>query len=472
MNIPKDGFLPPHNAELEEAVLGAMILEPGSASRVSWILDERSFYKLENQLVFKSWERIKAKGMIPDLLLLSQDLRERNELDQAGGAYYLATLTSRVASSANIEYHARILSQFRASRELIRVGNELQSKGFSSGDQGIEALGWAQEELRNVSAGVFKKSASRFAEAWERAQEELNQPKSQRRGVNTGLRDLDQKCGILEPGTLTILGARPGMGKTALGLEIALRQSKQGKRIAFFSLEMPENQLLQRMISNQLRIPFRRIREQEFAMEEALQLFDQKPQDLPIFIDDTAAISPIELGAKIAQLKSLGPLDLVIVDYLQIMRGSGSKYASREAEVSSISRELKALSKQESVPIMALAQLSRETEKRTNPKPRLSDLRESGGIEQDADNIWFIYRPEYYLESRDPYETIELGSSGIHVPARGHVTILGAKYRQGSPFQAYLRSDLGTMRFFDGPPGYGERQLEYNSHVYPEIFNH
>jgi replicative DNA helicase len=204
--------------------------------------------------------------------------------------------------------------------------------------------------------------------------------------------------------------------------------------------------------------------------QEADQLLDTEPQDLPIYIDDTAQITPMELGGKIAAIKAKHGCTLVLVDYIQIMRGNEGRYPNREAEVSSISRDLKAIAKREGVHIIALAQLSRETEKRSNPQPKLSDLRESGAIEQDADNIWFIYRPEYYTETPSIDDTVEVGKTGVHVPLKGHTTIICEKFRNGPTFRAYLRSDLAKMRFFSGPEGYGHRVLTFDHNHYPELF--
>ena len=457
--------LPPHEPELEAGVLGALILEPHRLNSVSFLLDEGSFYVEKHALIWRALKALQKARVSPDLLTLLAELKRQGTAEKVGGAFGLAEITNKVASAVNIETYVRILSQYRTSRELIKVGHKLQAKGFESGENGLEALGWAQAQLRDLSSGVFKRSARPLSQAWERTIQELSAPGDTGR-VITGLRDLDRKAGALEPGTMTIIGARPGMGKTILGLEIALANAKIGNRVAFFSLEMPENQLTQRILSRELEIPLSRLRARDLSSDEWLRL--QRGSDpLPLFIDDTAAITPLELQSKVAQI---GNVDVVIVDYLQIMRGNKSNYKNREAEVSSISRELKAISKHENCHVIALAQLSRETEKRTDPKPRLSDLRESGAIEQDADNIWFIYRPEYYRSDASSSETIEVGHTGIHVPLKGHVTILGEKYRQGSPFQAYLRCDLSVMRFSSGPDGYGSQSLVFDANNYPEMF--
>lgn len=459
-----EGRMPPHDRDLEEAVLGSVILESHRLNAVSYLIQEDTFYFEEHRVLWKAIQSIRVKRTALDLLTLLSELRQMGKVEQIGGPRYLAQLTNKVTSAANLEMYVRILAQYRTSRELIRLGFDLQRKGFQEGEDGLEVLSWAQQQLKDLGAGVFKRGAREISDIWAKAVENLDQPANTGR-VITGLRDLDQKAGKLEPGTLTVLAARPGMGKTVLGLEIALANAKLGYKVAFFSLEMTEEQLVQRIQARESQIPLSRIRNRKLSAQE-LERLKYGPGPIPLFIDDTPAIKPLELQSKVAQI---GGLDLVVVDYLQIMRGDG-KYSNREAEVSAISRELKAISKQERCAVLALAQLSRETEKRSDPRPRLSDLRESGAIEQDADNIWFIYRPEYYRNDASSSETIEVGHTGIHVPLKGHVTILGEKYRQGGPFQAYVRCDLERMMFTSGPPGYASQPLLFDANNYPELF--
>jgi replicative DNA helicase len=464
------GMVPPHDLAMEAAVLGAVLMEKGAFERVSHLITESHFYNPENQVIYSAIQKVRAEGLPSDLLTVMSKLRELGQLEGAGGAYNLAQLTNAVSSSANLEYHARLLAQLMASREIIRVGSEMMSRGYASQGDGLDALGWAQSCLQDLAGGIFKKDASSYAMAWKHTAEILDKPSPP--GVLTGLVDLDSKSGKLEPGDLTILAARPGMGKTVLGLEIAQGAAKMGKNVLFFSLEMAQDQLMQRLMSKATGIPLSRIRSRSLHHDEAELLISQDPEEMSLWIDDTPQITPMEMAGKASTLKAKqGSLDLVVVDYLQIMRGNGMGYNNREAEVSSISRDLKAFAKRERVHVIALAQLSRETEKRSNPQPRLSDLRESGAIEQDADNIWFLYRPEYYAElSPESHEVIEIGSTGISVPMRGHATVICEKFRQGSPFRAYIRADLSRMSFFNGPEGYGQRQLQYNAANYPDLF--
>lgn len=461
-------MMTPYNLNMEQGVLGGCILESGAMEQVSFILDERSFYMPENQIIWKALMKLKKRGDRIDLLMLTQELIKTNELDQAGGAYEIAKLSNKVSSSANIEYHARVLQQYKAQREAIRIGQELTMRGYDVEKDGIGTLTWAQTQLQEISSGILKRNAVTYAEAWHRAAKTLNTPRVA--GVKTGFTELDKKGGTLEPGDLTILAARPGMGKTILGLDIALNVAQNGQACAFFSLEMPEEQLTNRIISRKTGIALARIRSRELNSDEWVKILDNPVPELPLWIDDTAQLTPLELEGKIANIKAKHGMTLAVVDYLQIMKGNGEKYMNREAEVSSISRDLKAIAKRQKIHIIALAQINREADKRSKPEPKLADLRESGSIEQDADNVWFIYRPEYYSDEKvDDRATLEIGSTGINVPLKGHATIICEKFRNGPKFRAYLRCNLAQMKFMNGPVGYGKERLVFDHNNYPEI---
>jgi replicative DNA helicase len=460
-------MIPPNDIALEEAVLGACMLEKGAYERVQHIVDTISFYKPGHQLIWQAITKIRKSGGIPDLLVINQELRESGKLEEAGGTYALATLTNKVSSSANLEYHARLLQQMKAAREIIRVGGDMAYRGYDTTKDGLETLAWAQSQLQDLSRGVYKKDNTPIQIAWKNTTEALNQPRVT--GVLPGFRELDRLAGHLDPGDMTIIAARPGMGKTVLGIDIAMNIAERGQCAAFFSLEMPEEQLMMRIMARNTGIPLHRLRSRSLSHEEWIQL-DTPPNVTNLWIDDTAQITPMELAGKVASLKAKHGLDLVVVDYLQIMRGNGERFSNREAEISSISRDLKAIAKQQKVHIIALAQLNREADKRTKPEPKLSDLRESGSIEQDADNVWFIYRPEYYAEEKsNKTDTLQIGNTGIYVPMRGHATIICDKFRNGGKFRAYLRCDLEKMRFFDGPEGYGRESLMFDERNYPDI---
>jgi replicative DNA helicase len=453
--------------EIEEAVLGACMLEKGALQSVHHLLDDSAFYKPENQIIWRALVAIAKRGDTPDLLLVNQHLRTTGELELIGGTYVLAQLTGKVASSANIQFHARILQQTKAQRETIRVGYEMAARGYDTGKDGLETLAWAQGQLMDLTRGIFKKDATSFSHAWTKTAEVLNKPRAT--GVLPGFRELDRLAGHFEPGDMTILAARPGMGKTVLGLDLAMNVAKSGGRTAFFSLEMPEEQLMMRIMSRETGLSLSAIRDRSLDFDSWGKILDIQVPDLQLWIDDTAQITPMELAGKVASLKARSGLDLVVVDYLQIMKGNGERYVNREAEISSISRDLKAIAKQQKVHVLALAQINREADKRSKPEPKLSDLRESGSIEQDADNVWFIYRPEYYAEESGNTDTIPIGSSGVNVPLKGHATIICDKFRNGSKFRAYMRADLDKMRFFDGPEGYGREQLLFTAENFPDV---
>lgn len=461
------GMIPPHSIEIEDGVLGACMLEKGAVHSVLHILDEAAFYKPENQIIWKAVVAVTKKGMVPDLLVINQHLKETGELDLVGGAYGLAVLTNKVSSSSNLEYHARILQQLKAARETIRVGFDMARRGYDPSKDGLETLAWAQTQLMDLTRGIFKKDVTKFSTAWAKTAEALNKPRET--GVMPGFRELDRLAGYLDPGDMTILAARPGMGKTVLGLDIAMNIAHAGGRAAFFSLEMPEEQLIMRVMSRETGLPLSQIRTRTLDFDSWGQILDRQVPDLKLWIDDTAQITPMELAGKVAALKARAGLDIVVVDYLQIMKGNGDRYVNREAEISSISRDLKAIAKQHKVHVLALAQINREADKRSKPEPKLSDLRESGSIEQDADNVWFIYRPEYYAEDVNVSSTIPIGSSGVNVPLKGHATIICDKFRNGSKFRAYMRADLEKMRFFDGPEGYGREQLMFTAENFPDV---
>lgn len=461
-----DGMIQPQDTEMEAIVLGAMIIAPGVYERVSHILTQDTFYKETNRLIYQTIVKLRKKGAPVDLSTITAEARQDGTLEMIGGVYAIAELTSRVTSNTNIEYHSRMLVQKQISRELITAGQQIAMKGYSESIDGLEALEWAQKELQNIGAGAYRKDGKKHSKAWDDTAKELREPK--KNGILTGLTDIDYKAGQMEPGTLTIIAARPGMGKTAFAMEIARNVAMADKKVKFFSLEMPTNQLLQRSIAREADIELWKLRERRLTAEE-WERINSFPGYQDIDIDDTSGITPMEIEGKAATMKAKEGLDLIIVDYLQIMRGNEKHYQTREQEVSSISRDLKGIAKKLNIPVIALAQLSRETEKRTNPQPKLSDLRESGGIEQDADMIWFLYRPEYYVDDVDT-QTVEVGNTGYHVPLKGHATVICEKFRQGSPFKAYIRTDLSKMKFFSGPDGYGRRHIQFDKDHYPELF--
>jgi replicative DNA helicase len=446
----ESGKLQPQAVELEEAVLGALMLDKNAITVVSDILKPESFYKEAHVLIFDAIRYLFSSAEPIDILTVTAELRKRGKLDIAGGAYYITTLTNRVASSANIEYHARIIAQKFIQRELIRIATEVQREAYEDSADAFELLDAAEKRLFEVSQGNIKKDYKKMNAVLKDAIKEIEALKSKEgglTGIPSGFTKLDRITSGFQRSDLIIIAARPGMGKTALVLSLARNASlltDPPRAIGIFSLEMSSRQLVTRMISSEAEITGEKLKRGTLADHEWQQLNSKiaRLNDAPIFIDDTPALSVFELRSKCRRLKEQHNVDLIIIDYLQLMRGddANNKNGNREQEVSYISRSLKALAKELDVPVIALAQLSRASEKRgVATIPMLSDLRESGSIEQDADMVMFIYRPEYYGITQ-----FEDGSS-THGIAELHI----AKNRNGALDKVKLRFMHDYTKFTD-----------------------
>jgi len=445
--------LPPQAIDLEEAVLGALMLEKNAISVVIEILRTESFYKEANSIIYQAIIDLNTKAQPIDILTVTAELRKGQLLEQVGGAYYITMLTNRVASAANIETHARIVAQKFLQRELIRISGEIQQEAFDENTDAFELLDNAELKLFTISQGNIKKDYRAINDLMREALkqvEELKNKKGGLTGIPSGFTKLDRITSGFQRSDLIIIAARPGMGKTAFALSIARNASIEGtelpRAIGIFSLEMNNTQLVTRMLSAEAEIDSEKMKQGTIADHEWAQLQAKiaKLNDAPIFIDDTPSISVFELRAKCRRLKQQHNVDMIIIDYLQLMRGddSNNKNGNREQEVSYISRSLKALAKELNVPVIALAQLSRQSERRGNTaRPMLSDLRESGSIEQDADIVMFIYRPEYYGLSE-----WEDGS-----PTTQGAEIVIAKHRNGATGSVRLRFISRLTKFADAP---------------------
>jgi len=397
------GKIPPQALDLEEAVLGAMMLENDRLAEVIEILKPEVFYREQHQIIFSAIQRLFGNNLPVDILTVSEELRQSGELDVAGGPYYITMLTNRVASAANIEFHSRIILQKFIQRELIRVSSEIIKDAYEDTTDVFDLLDKAETGLFSISESSIGKSYMDMQSIIKEAIREIaagRKHEGQLRGVGSGFTELDRITSGWQKSDLIILASRPGMGKTALALTMARNAAVDFKKpVAVFSLEMSAIQLVTRLISSETEIPQEKLRKGSMADFEWEQLNSKITSliDAPLFIDDTAALSIFDLRAKCRRLKARHDVQLIIVDYLQLMQGSQDARGNREQEISSISRGLKSLSKELAVPVIALSQLSRAPEKRSAAaKPILSDLRESGSIEQDADMVCFIYRPEYY----------------------------------------------------------------------------
>lgn len=438
------GKTPPAVIEFEEAVLGALMLEKDAVHTVVDILKPECFYTDAHNRIFKSILDLSLNHKPIDIHTVAQQLKINDDLDLVGGPFYLAQLTNKVASTAHLEYHSRIIAQKFIQRELIRVGANIQQKAFEEVDDVSDMLDAAEQELFNIAEGNIKKEVSRIdAVLRESIQMIENASKNPEglTGVPSGFTELDRMTNGWQPSDLLIIAARPAMGKTAFVLSMARNTAVDHKRpVALFSLEMASVQLVNRLVSSESEIPSEKLKKGNLEDWEWQQL-EHKIKNLaeaPIFIDDTPALSVFEFRAKLRRLVMQHKIELVIIDYLQLM--TAGVQASREQEVSTISRSLKAIAKELNVPIIALSQLNRSVEMRAGDKrPQLSDLRESGAIEQDADMVMFIHRPEYFGITED-----EMGHSLV-----GMAEIIVAKHRSGSVGDVRLRFKKELTRFCD-----------------------
>jgi replicative DNA helicase len=445
------GKVPPQAKDLEEAVLGAIMLEKGAFDVVVEILKPECFYVDPHQRIFRAMQSLANKSQPIDILTVVEELRSREELDLVGGPYYVTKLTNAVVSSANIEAHSRIILQKFIQRELIRISGEIISDAYEDSSDFFVLLDQAESKIYEVTSTHLRNNYetidSVLVKTIQRI-EDLRHKNEDISGVPSGFSSLDRVTYGFQSTDLIILAARPSVGKTAFALNLARNAALHPTKptpVAFFSLEMSAGQLVQRILSAESEIWLEKISRGKMEEHEMKQLYErgiQKLSQAPLFIDDTPALNIFELRAKARRLKNANNIGMIIIDYLQLMSGTGeNRNSNREQEISNISRSLKGLAKELQIPIIALSQLSREVEKRKegNKMPQLSDLRESGAIEQDADMVMFLYRPEYYDITQD-----EMGDSN-----RGETHVRIAKHRNGSLETIKLRALLHIQRFIE-----------------------
>ena len=447
-DLTMDGTLkPPQAVELEEAVLGALMLDNNALNTVIDILHEEYFYKTEHQTIFRAIHKLFELNQPVDILTVTNQLRQTGELEAAGGAYHLSELTSHIVSSAHIEYYSRVLSEKYILRELIKVSNETLKQSYDETTDVLDLLDKTEGYLMDINDKNFRtdfKDVGALVMAASKQVREAAEKPDGMSGLPSGFRLLDRKTAGFQPGTLIILAARPAMGKTAFALSMARNIAvEQGKAVAFFSLEMTGVELAMRLISGEAQIPGDKLKKGELEQYERVQLETRIEPLLkaPIFIDDTPQLTIYELRAKCRRLKQRHDIQIVFIDYLQLMSSGGdnNRNGNREQEISTISRQLKALSKELGIPVLAMSQLSRAVETRGGTKkPILSDLRESGAIEQDADIVMFIYRPEYYDIPED--------DKG---PTAGMADVIIAKHRSGGTGEVRMRFVGKYARFED-----------------------
>lgn len=431
------GKVPPQAVDIEQAVLGAMMLEKNAINDCIDILTANSFYDPKHFYIFKSILELFGTSKPIDLLTVSNRLRENGELELAGGAVYISQLTNRVASAAHIEFHARIISQKYIQREIIRMCSDVLKDAFDETTDVFDLLNKAEKDLFAIAENNMRKNVNVMQDVVREAILEIELASKNSDGISgipTGFRDLDKLTSGWQRSDMIVIAARPAMGKTAFVLSMARNTAVDyGMGVALFSLEMSSVQLVKRLIASETKISAEKLRKGDLADHEFQQLHSRisKLATAPIYIDDTPGISVFDLRAKCRRLKAQYDIQIVIIDYLQLMTAGGGKgNGNREQEISTISRSIKEIAKELNVPVIALSQLSRSVETRGGDKrPVLSDLRESGAIEQDADIVSFIYRPEYYNITES-----ETGESNLGV---GEIIV--AKHRNGATDNVRLK---------------------------------
>lgn len=434
------GRIPPHNLEAEKAVLGGVFLSADIFHSLEDKLLPEDFYSPKHQLIFSVFLELSRQNRPIDLVTVSEELEKKGKLEDVGGAVYLASLPEAVATSANALYYAEIVREKATRRKLIATGTELITEGFEESKDIDEIVDESERKIFSLAEKsiqpVFVSSRDLSSKVFEVLQQRIEQ-KELVTGVPTGYYKLDELTAGFQPTDLIIIAGRPSMGKTAFALNVAMRAAVQADtKVAIFSLEMSKEQLMMRMLCSWGKVDLKNLRTGFVSDEDFIRLTDAADvlSKASIFIDDTPALSTLEIRARSRRLKAEQGLDLIIVDYLQLMKAS--RYIdSREQEISEISRSLKALAKELEVPVVALSQLNRKVEERTDKRPKLADLRESGAIEQDADLILFLYRDEVYNKKEDN-------------PKKGIAEIIIGKQRNG-PIGMVELAYLGRYTAFE-----------------------
>lgn len=457
------GKLPPQALELEESVIAAMMIEKDAFNSVSDLLHPESFYADKHRFIFEAIRSLSAKDAPIDILSVAEELKLMGKLDQVGGITYLSDLTRRIASAAHLQYHAKIVAQKATARDLITMACQIEEKGYDETQDVDDLVEEATAKIFEISQRSQKRDVTHIypviTEAFERMHKAAKND-GNISGIPSGFTALDKITSGWQKSDLVIIAARPAMGKTAFVLSMAKNIAVDFNiPVAIFSLEMSNVQLVNRLIMNVCEIEGSKIRNGRLTPAEWDRLENQINvlQNAPIFVDDTPGLSVFELQSKARKLVKDKKIQLIIIDYLQLMNANGSSFGSREQEVSIISRSLKGLAKELDIPIIALSQLSRAVEKRDSSnstvdgkKPLLSDLRESGAIEQDADMVCFIHRPEYY----------KLYDDGNGKDLRGLGQIIVAKHRNGATDEIWLRFIGKYTRFQNEDAAYDDNLYE------------
>lgn len=457
------GRIAPRDIELEEAVLGALMLERDAYGEVCEILQPDTFYDPRHKLIYSAIVNLGTAMKPIDMLTVTEQLRANGDLESVGGAVYVTELTSRVSSAAHIEYHARIIAQKYLARQLISFATNIEGKAFDESNDVDDLLQEAEGGLFLISQNNVKRDAIQIDPVLTQALKQIEvaaNRESGLSGITSGYPDLDKETSGWQRSDLIIIAARPAMGKTAFVLSMAKNMAVDNNiPVAIFSLEMSNVQLVNRLISNVCEIAGEKIKNGQLTAMEWDQLGARikRLQGAQLYVDDTASLSILDLRTKARRLVREHGVEMIIIDYLQLMNASGMKFGSREQEVSMISRSLKQLAKELQIPIIALSQLNRSVESRTDGKrPQLSDLRESGAIEQDADIVCFIHRPEYYIRA-------EVDANGNDI--RGLAEFIIAKHRSGRVCDVKMRFRNQFARFepWSSDPSVGLETTEMGS---------
>ena len=436
-----DGRVPPQDVTAEKSLLGAVMLSNDVLPEVLTILRPRDFYETRHQIIFQAIIDLYDQHKPIDLLTLTSELKAKKQLKEIGGGVYLAELSNFVPAASHAKAYAEIVEKTSVRRRLINAGTEIAEKAYNDDADADNLIGAAEKELFEVSDKIIKSDYvamdELLADAFDRI-EELHKNKGALRGLKTGFRDLDKKTAGFQKGDLVIIGARPAMGKTTFAQNLAYNIASINKKgVLFFSMEMAANEIVDRMISDVSGVDNWKMRTGNLTDDEFSKIGDAlgEMDEIPIYIDDTSSMTIVELRNKARRAMHDHNIGIVIVDYLQLISGSDRYAGNRVQEVTEISRGLKILARELEIPVVALAQLSRNVTGRDDPRPVLSDLRESGSIEQDADLVMFLHRPDYYRQNDDNYEET-------------HITeLLIAKHRHGAVGKIELYFHPELLRF-------------------------
>ncbi|MBR2766561.1 replicative DNA helicase [Candidatus Saccharibacteria bacterium] len=435
------GRVPPQDIQAEKSLLGAIMISDGVLPEILTIIRPRDFYDEKHQIIFEAMSSLYDQHKPIDLLTLTTELKSKKKLKEIGGAPYLTELSNFVPAASHAKAYADIIEKASVRRRLIRAGNEIANKAYEDDAEVDNLIGAAEKDLFEVSDKIVKSDyvamEELLADAFDRI-EELHKNKGALRGLKTGFRDLDKMTAGLQKGDLVIVGARPAMGKTTFAQNLAYNVASINKKgVLFFSMEMAASQIIDRMISDVSGVDNWKMQTGNLSEEEFQKIGDalSEMDEIPIYIDDTSSMTVVELRNKARRAVHDHDIGVIIVDYLQLIAGDGAYRGNRVMEVTEISRGLKVLARELEVPVVALAQLSRNVTGRDNPRPVLSDLRESGSIEQDADLVMFLHRPDYYKQNDDDYEET-------------HITeLLIAKHRHGAVGKIELYFHPELLRF-------------------------